>query len=338
MKRKVRKVRALVTFSRPESVESYLVIATELTATYHGIKHHHSYNSQDCGNKLSNIMFSDSSIAKKIACGRTKASSIVENVLAPAGQELLIDDLKRAKYFSLGIDASNCDNLKMFPVTVQYFSEESGIKLGLLDFYEDSQETSEAIANQIRSVLEKNELDVNCLAGFSADNASVNFGKHVSVYEKLKKEVPTITRANCKCHILHNCTKFALKALSFDVEALVLKVYSEFTSSVKRTSELASFFEFVDLEYREILRHSPTRWLSLLPAIERLLINWPALKSYFFSQGEEECAKIIWNAFKDEEEDSLPLCFCYFLQNVMQVFQNNVKQMFYFSSPPLTET
>ena len=37
--------------------------------------HHHSYASQDCGNKLLSKLCPDSSIASKISCGCTKATS-----------------------------------------------------------------------------------------------------------------------------------------------------------------------------------------------------------------------------------------------------------------------
>lgn len=95
------------------------------------------------------------------------------------------------------------------------------------------------------------------------------------------------------------------------------------TAYAKRTESLKSFHAFLNIEYRELLRHVPTRWLSLLPAIERLLSNWPALRAYFIEEGEEECSTIIWEAFK--EENSLPLCYCYFLHNAMQIFNNNIK-------------
>ena len=62
-----------------------------------------------------------------------------------------------------------------------------------------------------------------------------------------------------------------------------------------------------------------------LPALERLLLNWPALRSYSVSQQEDECSKIIWEAFKDEEEESYAQMVCLFLQNIMQIFSNNIK-------------
>lgn len=39
------------------SAEDDKVTATELTLTYHGVKHHHSYNSQHYGNKLYPYVF-----------------------------------------------------------------------------------------------------------------------------------------------------------------------------------------------------------------------------------------------------------------------------------------
>ena len=58
--------------------------------------------------------------------------------------------------------------------------------LWMLDFYSDSSESSEAIAHCIKSAIEKNNLSLSSVSSYSADNASVNYGKHSSVYQKLK--------------------------------------------------------------------------------------------------------------------------------------------------------
>ena len=64
--------------------------------------------------------------------------------------------------------------------------------------------------------------------------------------------------------------------LDCDTESTVTSAYSHFN----RRIQLMEFFEFVDLEYHELLRHVPTRWLSLGPATDRLLQSWPAVVSY----------------------------------------------------------
>lgn len=109
------------------------------------------------------------------------------------------------------------------------------------------------------------------------------------------------------------------------MESLVLKVYSAFSAFAKRTAKLKKFFDFAHLEYKSILRHVPTRWLSLLPALDRLILNRPVLREYFLNEGEEECAAIIWRAFKND--NCLPLCYCYFVHNIMQTFDTSIKQL-----------
>lgn len=117
----------------------------------------------------------------------------------------MINELQGSKYFSIATDSSNRGSVKLFPVKVRYFSKQEGIKHGLLDFYEDSNESSEAITKNLVDVIERNGLDLNHVSAFSADNASVNFGKNISVYRKLKERNSGLIAANCKCHILHNC-------------------------------------------------------------------------------------------------------------------------------------
>ena len=315
-------------FVKTNSNEEQLVILAELVSTYHGVIHHHSYASQDCGNKLLKKLCPDSAVASKLSCGRTKAGSYLESVLGPKAQEMCIKDLKNVFFFSIGTDASNKGNKKLYPIVVRYFSKTCGVVDAVLDLYNDSNESSEAIAHRILSVIEKNNLSLSSVSSYSADNASVNYGKHSSVYQKLKLINSHIVQANCNCHVLNNCVKYALKAFSFDVESFVIKTYNSFSSSAKKSEALRDFCDFVDVEYKELLRHVPTRWLSLLPAIYRLLLCWPALKSYFISQEEDNVADIIWRGFSCEESLSiLPHCILNFVHNVLSIFEKAIKRL-----------
>lgn len=109
------------------------------------------------------------------------------------------------------------------------------------------------------------------MSAYAADNASVNYGKHNSVYQKFKLSQKAVLPANCLAHILHNATRYAAGSLDFDVENAVLKVYSDFSMSASRTERLKEFCEFVEVEECNLLRHVITRWLSLLQSIDRLL-------------------------------------------------------------------
>lgn len=83
------------------------VAKREVASVYHNVRHGLSYNSLDCTHKLLPVLFSDSQIAKKIHCGRTKSAAIAQSVLGPHSESILVNDLKTAEYFSIASDATS---------------------------------------------------------------------------------------------------------------------------------------------------------------------------------------------------------------------------------------
>lgn len=258
-------------------------------------------------------IYSDSKIVSKILLGRTKASTIAYNVLGPASLETHIKELLENKtFFSISSDASNHGNIKLFPILLRYYVAGKGIKQCLFDFFDDAKESAADIFNNLRR-LENAGLNFNRVSSYSADNASVNFGKHNSVFTLLKRENNHILPVGCPAHMLNNAVRYALDRCNFDVENLVLKTYSHFSCNAKRVEELKSFFEFVDLEYRGLLRHVTTRWLSLYPAVERLLKNISAIRSYFVSLGDN-CPLALKNFFQKMAVKKKQNVICLFLK------------------------
>lgn len=323
-------------FTKDNSAEQDQVTAVEVSLAFHGVMHHHSYVSMDCGAKLLAECIPDSKVVKKIHCGRTKCSAIVENILSPHSVDSRLTEIGNTKY-SLSTDASNKGAAKHFPITLRYFSATHGVSEMILDFYEDSKETSVAIADRIQKVIEENGLSIENMVAYGADSAAVNYGRHHSVFIHLQKQQPNLYKARCNCHIVHNAAKFGFKLMDYDVETLVLKVYSEFASSAKHVDNLQHFCEEAELDYQKVLRHVPTRWLSLFDAVDRLVRNWPAIKAYFSNQGEHEVHSAIWKfvssvSYHDESESkdepvSIAECYLFFTHNVLQLFTRTIKQL-----------
>jgi hypothetical protein len=241
------KAQSLVDFFPKKSLsEDLSVVAYEVTSVYHNVIHHNSYLSLDCHLKLIKKILPDSKIAQKTHCGRTKSEAIVENVSSPHSIEVMINKMREMnpKPYSISSDASNKGNLKHFPLVITFFDNNYGVKNFVLDFYEDSNETSDAIAAKIEKILKDYNLDLLNLVSYSADNAAVNYGKFHSVFTNLQKINSNIIKANCNCHVLHNAAKHAIEDLPYDVESLVIKVYNEFSSSAKNNEKFERMLRF----------------------------------------------------------------------------------------------
>jgi len=313
------------------SFEEELVIAAEITKIYHTIKHNQSYNSLDCSFKLDKLIFEDSKLASKISCGRTKCEAIAQNVLAPRSLFYVFQKIKNHNpplFYSIQTDASNKKNIKFFPICIQIFTKEEGQQNFIIDFIENSDETADGMLKMIDNIFINTELKWEQVSGFSGDNCSANFGVHHSLFTNIKGKNPNVIKSNCHAHILHNCVKKAMDYLDIDVENLILKMYSHFSISAKRRETLKEFHTFVEIEWKELIRHVGTRWLSLLPCVDRILHNYQALVSYFLSLGSD-CPKQIQLLLKITEEShtvseeiEIYLLFC---NHILPMFNNAVK-------------
>ena len=158
------------------------------------------------------------------------------------------------------------------------------IETKLLDFVELKGEKAVELAAEIMVVIEIFSLE-NKVVAFSADNTNTNFGGlnrvgRVNVHIKVKNAVQReVIGLGCPAHIIHNATRTAMDTLPIDVEYLLTKIFGYFhIYTYLHVERLKSFCEFVGQEYQNILRHSNVRWLSMLPALERVLKMYAPLK------------------------------------------------------------
>lgn len=84
---------------------------------------------------------------------------------------------------------------------------------------------------------------------------------------------------------------------------------------------MKEFCAFADVEYKRVLKHGNTRFLSLLPAIERFLTIFEGLKSYFNSQ--EKCPLTIDTFFKDPEGE----LYFLFVHGQLKTFNTTIMAM-----------
>lgn len=214
--------------------------------------------------------------------------------------------------------------MKLFPILIQYFDwEHGGIQSKLLDFQSKPNETAQTIADYVNSSLEKFDL-VKKTVAFSGDNCNTMFGGVArsstnNVFFKLKDVTRVqLIGVGCPAHVLNNCLQHGMDALDIDIQSIVLKIYNYFSIYTVRTESLKDFCNFVEIEYKQMLYHCETRWLSIFPAVERMLEMYPALKSFFLSQSKPPI--LIKRFF----ENNFSEMYLLLLQSLMGMFKINV--------------
>ena len=80
------------------------------------------------------------------------------------------------------------------------------------------------------------------------------------------------------------------KVLSMQADDFITYLFYHFKRSVKRKATLREYLEFTNTEVKKIIKHVTTKWLSLGKSVDRTLMQWEALRSYFISEFEEDDA------------------------------------------------
>jgi len=227
--------------------------------------------------------------------------------------------------FSLATDGSNDEGLiKMNPLLVRFFDvNRGGVHVQLLDMCCSKSSTAEALFTKMSDALLENRIDWSGCIGISMDNTSVNMGRHNSIKTRIMQVNNSIYINGCPCHIVHNTAmkgseKFNVEC-GFDVEDLLVDLFYWFDKSTKRKVELEEFCSFCDQDYRKIVKHVNTRWLSLECAVTRTLRMYQALCSYFLSQ---EAQPNRLERLIEWFTDPMTEVYLYFYQYALQSFVN----------------
>ena len=117
-------------------------------------------------------------------------------ILAPFFTSKIIQQVNQSFFYSLSFDGSTKRNIKMFPFVINYFTVQQGIVRSVLEVVEQPRESATNIANTLRHVLKKHNLDIQQLTSIGADNTNTNYGRHHSVFSIIQLEVLNLLKGN----------------------------------------------------------------------------------------------------------------------------------------------
>lgn len=292
-------IKKLTTTNPPKKITAKDIAIAEASIAYVMTKHNIAYNVIDDLTDVLKAVIFDSEIMQKIHLKRTKTTKIVENVLAPISVAAHVETITEHSIpYGCQMDASNLrGNRKLFPVVIFYWF--MGLKFFVLDVVECANESANDMFNLLLLTLAKFGLPEHLFNSFNGDNATVNFAPMNSVYVYMKQKLPLIFKGRCFAHILHNGFKKSVKCLTFDVERVVLKVYSHFSRSAQRRERFADSMDEHNLV--SFKKHVSVRFLSLTDAIKHLLKHWDRTVQYFLAEGscDTKVASILFTELKE---------------------------------------
>ena len=142
---------------------------------------------------------------------------------------------------------------------------------------------AESEANELCETLQKSSLPLEYLLSLSSDGPNVNKAIKTIINSKLKanyQREPVDTRP-CQLHVVHNSLRKGVEGYGSDVENLCIDTYYFFKLSPPRREDYADVQQKLNLDEFVFLQHVLSQWLSLIPAIEKVKMQFPPLKEYF---------------------------------------------------------
>ncbi|GFR86306.1 connexin 27.5 [Elysia marginata] len=164
----------------------------------------------------------------------------------------------------------------------------------------------------------------NCIA-IGCDNAAVMTGARKGVYAFVKEKNPKIFLAGCNLHLAHLAAEKAAAVLPVSPAELLVDIFYYFSKSSLRQSNFIKFQELCSVDQKAMLKHVPTRWLSIERCLARLLENWQPLKEFFRGEttGNNKSAYATGKVKTISEALTSPSTrlYCHFLSYTTSIFQ-----------------
>jgi hypothetical protein len=297
------------------------VVSAEIMMCQFIAMHNRPFQTADHLSDLFKSMCPDSKVASALSCKHNKTKAIICDAIDPHLKKPVLD-VVRSSPFNLLCDESNerGDSVKLLTVLVRLFeSDNANISTRHLNTIGITDLTANGIFSGLEEVLQKYDLSFDNMVSFTSDTCNVMKGTRGGVIAKLSAKQPKVFDIHCICHVVSLCLKAAVKAIPMKVDDLLVDIYYHFHHSVKRVASLVEYTEFCSTEFKSVLKHRETRWLSLGQAIQRTLHLWEPLCSYFHSHPHVEKAGKV-RTISRLLSDPMSKLWLLFLANVLPVF------------------
>ena len=145
--------------------------------------------------------------------------------------------------------------------------------------------TGVLLAEKLLYFLEDNELRLSRLQSLESDGPNVN-NKNVRNNEQIsflpeRKGKVLVNICTCNLHVYHNAFQKGLQVFGEDLSELVISLYISFKLTASRHEDYGEVQRKLGKLPHKFLKHVESRWLTLTPALLRIVEQFDGLKQYF---------------------------------------------------------
>ena len=188
-------------------------------------------------------------------------------------QKNLVEEVNRAKFFSILADEVTSHNQEQLALCVRFVDEKNEVREEFLEFLKLDRITGQSIANTIKQELQDIGLPITNVVGQGYDGASNMSSARVGVQKLIRDDAPLAVYTHCGGHCLnlvisHSCSLIAIQNTLDKLKTC----YQFFKLSPKRNgllSEIISANVELTLRRKPMLELCKTRWAERHSAYSR---------------------------------------------------------------------
>ncbi|MDA8010156.1 MAG: hypothetical protein MPK75_10680, partial [Alphaproteobacteria bacterium] len=246
-----------------------------------------SLRSVDNIGDLFRAMFPDSKIAANFKLSRTSASYMIADGMSKYFTQLIVKDLVKSKLpFCIHFDETTSTQVKkQMDLTLRYWSpthEEVWITYYTSLFFGHAE--GEKVAVKMYEQLVSDGIPVAKLVTLVRDGPNVNKTIFRKMDELIRHDNPEFTGlvdlGSCSIHTIHNAFGKGLEKCGKEIEQLCMDLHALFKYSAARREDFREVQIEMDLDLTNFLQHTVVRWLSIGPAVKRILEQWEAVTQF----------------------------------------------------------
>lgn len=239
-------------------------------------------------------MFPDSKIAAEFSLSHTSASYMIGEGLAPHFVQLLVLEIKKSHLpFVMHFDETTSSQVrKQMDLSLRFWSPTynevwTSFYTSLFFGHADGITVSESMYKKLVS----DGVPVESMLTLVRDGPNVNktiFRKMDGLIKHDHEEFKgLIDLGSCVIHVVHNSFGKGLEFYCEDVQKMCLDLHKLFQHSAARREDYKLVQFELELDDNNFVQHTEVRWLTLGPAVVRVLEQWDGICKFIIDLGKD---------------------------------------------------